>query len=49
VRLLDGSLDDAEVLDALGRARELREDLEATVERIEWRLDRFSPSPPRHE
>lgn len=48
-QLRQGSLDDVELVEALERARELREDLDATVARIEWRLDRFSPKSPAPE
>ncbi|MCP9492034.1 MAG: hypothetical protein MSC31_19485 [Solirubrobacteraceae bacterium MAG38_C4-C5] len=39
-RLRDGELDDAELVDALQRARELHEDLAQIVARLERRLDR---------
>lgn len=38
-RLREGSADDAELLDALARARELREELAMLVVRLERRLD----------
>ena len=39
-RLRQGQLDDVELVEALGRARELERDLSAIVARLESRLDR---------
>jgi hypothetical protein len=42
-RARDGGLDDRDLLDALDRARELKEDLTRIVAGLERRLDRRTP------
>ncbi|MGH2989278.1 MAG: hypothetical protein ACRDMA_05330 [Solirubrobacterales bacterium] len=45
-RLREGQLDDAELVEALERARDLHADLAAVVARLERRLDRAGSRPP---
>lgn len=45
-RIKHGTLDDAELVDALDRARELHQDLAQIVTRLERRLDRQPPIDP---
>jgi hypothetical protein len=45
-RLREGQLDDAELIEALERARALHADLAALVVRLERRLDRAGSRPP---